>query len=1733
MAEEIAFFQFRNNADQTAADIAAAMQRINQSLSKPLSDHALSLNIGGLGQTFARTEAELAAGKERINKLLRQLGTGTISRGDFDQRVRQEIQGTVGKIPTIMADAMAQAPEAVAMRTPAVQLAGQFATEFRKSLVNELRSNRGLAGGALKGAQFRLSDIDLSQFTTRPVAYGDETSALNNLINRVRAENLVRQDPTGITGRPTAKATGMEALFDQIRKDSVVEVGEEGRKVFIDPGTKAELADVVRRTNEARAAGDRLNTTKEKQLELDRQLAIAERLVADGAQQAGSRIIDPKTGAPYRTTTTGATEETNPLRIAQAQAAAETAAQKRTNSARLAAAGPGEVFRLSPTLVEMEGIYYRLTKLGAERVHDEALIKTYQQQQAEALERQAVRANRLNEFDGKRLLAAERGQSGLLGGFVGRFQRGGQSLATGLGGQIASAAAFSFAYGSLFALQGAMRDTAKEFLDYQDSFTDLQVATRNADIVNPEWINDLSELSRLSGANVGAAIDATARGVRAFSTSDSSPEDTRAAGSETARAAARLALIANKPLTDATGDIVASGSAFGLRPDQLEQVVDAVSNAKRTVGGDASQISQGLSLIALAAQEAGFNLNEAAAVIGLVQARTDQSGQAIATRLTRIFQIVQGSTGRRLASELSDYDPTKRQVLSDPAASVKDRIETFAKIYSNPDTSEAVRNRIASGLGGTANLRELLPLLKENSALQDAYKEALDNAGQGTDEFNRKTGNLVGTLLKIKGDISNLQVGLGKSGLFDIFGAGIKIIEPALYGLERLINAYEELTGNNPALQTMVGLVLDLLIASKAIGALQLAGGIFGIGAGAAAGTSRFKGAAAAAIDSAGGVHALAARDREAAGILQAAQQRLAAEGRYDQVILLAAGDRAVAERELAAAAALGAAPGRRFDATRTGASAIGGVLSSGTFLAIAGITTLLVAYGKQKQYDEQEAGARATAAKSSKAFESLDGSSAGYRSAAQDLNAIAGELRKSDVPGRYEDTRDSLAEAAQGRSSTLLWLSRRKAAEENYAASLNTSTKFGSRAIETVQQLADGFEEITANGGTALTAYRALSDALRTPPPEEGTSVYSAAGLRTDIVASLLETAAASVPKGTQLLPNGAAPRIDPTAPVVLPNGQTLDPRTSAAGALSAGYAALGQQGDYPAVTDPQEILAQLGLTGKDSKETAKKINAALKAEMDRLKINPQKGITDEQRAQLVQVALETVDLSKLSDDGKAIVAEWTKNTIAALQDKAGQRTVKGAPATLFNSDKLSRSQVNQLLNPGEAGPDGQAPYQGLVAYQQSALGAIPKSDDGTLLEAQLQANLHDLRLVARKARRGSDGGRGVTQQLELELRNAESAYRETAVANAEDLRLAAESRATSTRQLQAIRLQFAKISFGKAGSNKNIIEDLMESMDRKTVKAVIEYTEIARDTVRAALRHAQAVIRASIAVMRTTDLAGGAASWRGAPGASQGMYDQADGYQKQLDRYNKQLDALNDVFTNNATIDDKSATLPKEAGKSPEDLAAERRAKAEERLNNAIDALQLTGDFTDPVEQARDALRAAQMRYKFERTPGNKAEVLQSEASLEKAKWDQKLSDMQTAEQLGRISYSTYVRYLQSESDRMHKMQHKTRQQIDYMNQIDLALKETTASMEGQFNLGDIDTKGFVYAVRRMMGGDSATGGAKQPWGGWQSAAYQQIYNNQQIHFSGIDERTLRKVLADIMGGVPVHTTTSRKVT
>lgn len=191
---------------------------------------------------------------------------------------------------------------------------------------------------------------------------------------------------------------------------------------------------------------------------------------------------------------------------------------------------------------------------------------------------------------------------------------------------------------------------------------------------------------------------------------------------------------------------------------------------------------------------------------------------------------------------------------------------------------------------------------------------------------------------------------------------------------------------------------------------------------------------------------------------------------------------------------------------------------------------------------------------------------------------------------------------------------------------------------------------------------------------------------------------------------------------------------------------------------------------------------------------------------------------------------------------------------------------------------------------------------------------------------------------------------------------------------------------------------------------------------------------------------------------------------------------------------------------------------------------------DLTDPVAQAQAELRAA--REALAKSQGKddrqkaQLDVRNAQNAAEAAAFNQRLSDAQTADELGRISHQAYLQYLRNEHDRLSSIANRTRQQQDQLDQIDKLIKAANESLSGQFNLGNIKVP-TVYQVRRAI--QAGVGGVMANNSGYAGPQNGQVItdNSQRtLILQGVPLEEVLKRITEMYGGAPLTATTGRRV-
>lgn len=1434
------------------------------------------------------------------------------------------------------------------------------------------------------------------------------------------------------------------------------------------------------------------------------------------------------------TTGRGPTPATKLLAADTAEArldlAAQIAAQKRADAeAKLAterrlgsaiSAGGAVPVEGNEGIYRIEGInraMLRRTELGAKVIQNELTIDRILQREQVALARVA---------------ALEGGRTSPLGSFLGGLTSRGfgnagakppnfQEALGGLAASAGSAVKYSAVYGALFATIGAAADTLQEALDFTDSFTDLGVAMQETGPPSQAFINNLSDIAALSGSNAGEALDAAARGIRIFGDATTqTAAQTQALGESVASVSTRMSLVTGKSLKEASGDMLAIGASFGTGAEGLTGILDSIAAAKRDIGGDPAQISQGLASIGTAAHEAGFNVAETGRLIALVISRTDESGQAAATRLSKIFSILSGTTGQALTKTLG----------VDSTQPLKDQLEAVAAAYQA--AGPRLKGIIRSQLGGTSNVRELLPLLDPKNL--DKVFDTSNVGGAGEKEFQRKSTDLVGNLRKIKGGISEFQTQLVQTDIFKPLGAGLLVVGKLIGALNELLKVYNAVTSALPGSQTAIAVGVEAAAArfayNKIVGEKGFRSTVRGFlpgGGGDDEGTAARKGEVGAIVTATkerataeqayilavveatkslqvATVADVAAREAGAAEVATA--DVVETEARVGGAAKVGLADEAEAAARIAGAERNASAGlfGRTAALGGKGLDKVGGGLGALGRFAFNPVTIALAVTGLagKSVYDESQKTGAFTASQQATALAGT-GDPDKLRKAAEDILTTSktfqatshGFLGFLTSGGRDRAVKESekLAKELRREAST--------APSADPRVDKLGIAAFG--AATTVKDLTDGITTLTDNGASATERFDLLSQAIgaaNVEPAQLAKRIQGNASAATQAVLGVLFD------------------------PAVLKKATADDPKAKA---LSAGIAeAAGRPlpvdkfGHIDRSHSPAALSSELAevLRGNESA-----VNALTKPQA-------------ELREKVEQATRKAIAKAKPGKDG--FLDDATLGRIAAAAvDGLGLKVDSGVRKNLATAvvEKLRSQQTAAIpaLNIKES-----------AASAKVKLDFLAKAAQDDLASPSAQGNLNVQRVVTEKLVKDSQAilanisdGEDLTGALE-QVAAAKAQRAAVEITGLDQLRRHDQANAKTVSQIAAIgrKASILKALAAVEGGNLAAIVAVFDDANRSIIAAVLAKLHTATETanklyaddialgevtgsgggITSALqpsKHQQKVARdraakkkaaedarkqeadANKAAGESTAPAKGGVDETGADsgnplvsGADKTGPTAAEIRAAKAAQYAARVGgasaaAYAELVAARGEIADAGKDVIKQAKAWTDYFNAQRHAREAVEAHNSV-LRQLHGDITDPLENARDALKDAQEKLAKDRAAhqapdvidADRLDVRQKSASLARTAFEQDMAEHRTKYELGQLSFAAYERYLVAQRNHLLKIKHRSHDEQQELDGVERDLKGLADQLQGQFNLGDIKLPS-VYQVRRAVGGDGAS--------------------------------------------------------
>lgn len=1296
---------------------------------------------------------------------------------------------------------------------------------------------------------------------------------------------------------------------------------------------------------------------------------------------------------------------------------------------------------------------------------------------------------------------------------------------------------------TIFRVGEALTQTVKNYAELSEAQEQLSAIMGEGTNISAAYTNSLQNLAVVAGESVVAALRAAQIGVAAFSTDAQSQAERLAVGSKFNTAAVQLGQITGQPLKQAAESEVAIGTSFGLGINDLPRIANAVAVAFEKFGADRTQTTDGLRQIAQAGTEAGFSLEQLAQVVGLVQARTAESGTTIAGSFGRIFSLVQGNQGQSLLSSLG-IDTTK---------TVADQI---LQLGANWKTySAAQQEAIVTTLGGERSLKELVPLLSQNKQLQDAITASYQDSGAAQRQQDAIINSVVGQLRILSQTLKNIGLDLARSGIFDIFGIALHALTPLLDLTDRFLQTWDRA---NPILKGALSILLEIGLAAKLIRTdfgLAAINSLVGVGRGALGavgligrGAQVAGGAAEGAVLDLGEILGLSRTGRSAEAVEKVFAALGVATGNVTKSMeanAIATGEDTAAKRAGAVASGEGALVGDAAGAGRfagvlgrlgglTGAGALLGVTAA--VVAVAGTADAWLHLSQTAKHADDYLGSLAN----------LQGSAddvvGQLQSAAINLSNTAAKLKDQSggVFGRFAnflsgDQYTNLADTLQRRAKEASTQAQLILSEQDTAATpASAANQFfnGSTSVaEALQTMSDrGFttkQQVDALAaavgllGDKASRVALLTRNILTPggvsPGFQGTAAN--ANLLGAAASSGIQKAAADLAKNPQFnlskaLIAQAGASLQDSSPYDSVN-QTAAARVTLARQLQD----LKKRGiDGLAVASAVE--SQLTSLGKEnsgkplSAGDEKKItDAALQVIIPQLsKFPPQ--VRDALRKAAEQAI--TSEIQALTGGGEAGIASAgdLKNFLegTAADTKKGKKATQGFEALLqafkpeafdqYGGEQeytyLAQLASKAIADAKKAGLDQtDAPeFQRLIEDAQGVTdqalqaeiahleGIRTAFDSRSNNKAAIQAE--DLKIITQEVRRvlaQSVNGAIDTKQLSAVLANATNEEYNS-------IRRTLVNEANNTRDL----LKQALAAFAA-------IDEEITAIPR-AVLADPEFRQIVLgpgsafadakgrvDKLKATLKNLQAGIAALGQAFSSTPSASD-----GSKGAKE-TQNQIDAAKAEalaipgdpLSQAKAQLTAAKDSLKD---IKNKNSTEYWNAYKALQDakyaLAEAERAQADSAENLHI-------DLTNPVAVAKAAVDAARRKLQEDSrrgadTTADQVTLRQKQSEYQKTAFDQKMSDEKTMFDLQQISSAQYLQFLENQQASLKRQlaamkrgSQGYRQLLDELNSVDQAILQINNQLQGQFNLGDIKVP-TPYEVRSWLKGSipGGVGGA-----------------------------------------------------
>jgi hypothetical protein len=1245
---------------------------------------------------------------------------------------------------------------------------------------------------------------------------------------------------------------------------------------------------------------------------------------------------------------------------------------------------------------------------------------------------------------------------------------------------------------------------------FEEALSNLSVTFDDSTNNLRGFATEVGQSANAIGLTQAQGVEAASRSVGLFNTSGQDEQSKKDFAILATQVTGRIAQ--QSGVSDLSGvetNLAGILRSFELQNADLSRVEDSLAVISKQTGANPAELLQAASETATLARAAGFDAFQNSAIIANQATTTGQTAGSAAEQLAQVFAQ---ATNTAVAAKFNQLGINTNAPLADQLQQLAQKRQSGQVSDEEFGTISALFGRSRAG----AAFRNLVEGLPRVNSLAD---EARNSPGEGARQFQQVFDNISAEITKTVGQLRGLATELAQSGALDILAGLVVGVRQTASALTEVLHLFNEI----PRPIRSVALILtELAVAARLFGASNIGARVLAL----VGGTTRLGQALVTRVAGAEAASTVAARFGSAGS----------------------AGPGLALLTNPAAIAAM---------------AAVAGIL----------VANKVTEAANAAQRAEDSASEAASTARTSK---DLRGAASSARSAAQ-----AEQGRRDAALGLgnavdFFSGSDAARSAAQTKTADLFG---RFNSPDEVTAQLQRLQAQGLTAAQRVQTLSDAFDNIASTAGKAgVAVINAGQGALFAQNLAAGFT--GAIGEGTKLAGG--RATAANALSGGNFFQNRLAALVDAPASLI-GQGANFDPETERrfreVQTKLQGQDLGKLQGDIA-----QKIQSVLTARGVDTskgdavltEDDVSAIKEAANGELENFikTVIPDGPEFDEIRRIIrnsfkvnLNNQIKSLSSGQITPDQAANFFDATAQEADAEFNRTSFRDKASASATRIKTlqDALAKAKASLATVGNDEG--SRAPR---IELQQKLQAAQDRLDSAVADDQKVQLESAQALIRLRQSRRGSlDQAARLQDDIDAATAAVDAATDPTDRANAEaqvnnlkeqqaqlgvergiSQRRAGIGSLNNTALLRdAVRAAQERLNFAKGHGDAKAVADAQIALDQAQNAELQNAVEAAASRDRAGIDPRDQARLAAAAVRdarRRLDLAKSKGDQKAIDEAQAALAQVLIQQQTTLTSIAsaKGLSKVpigDNVAAAKAALSNAQAEL-KDTVKGTEayyNLLAQikqlRKGVTDTLLARRQNARLLAIDLTDPAavaaaerEAAEDALKNAKGR---DARDSAKIDVRQKRAAEEGVKFNQRLSDVQIADQLGRISHQQYVSYLQSEHDRLTSIAHRTRQQQDQLNQVDQLMKQAASELSGQFNIGTIKLP-TVYEVRRAI--KAGAGGIAGANNGFSGAGVGQVVtdNSQRtLVIQGVSIEEVMRRVTSLFGGAPVRTTTGRK--